>query len=219
VGMLGVVTIGQTPRPDLVEVFERHAPGAEIRVAGALDGLSPGEVEALAVPDAYPLLVRLADGGTARVPLATLAPRVERRARELADQGAAAIVVACAGAFPAIHCGAPVLLPGTLLPGVVRAVTRTGRIGIVTPLEGQVRAAREKWTDDGFHVKVTWASPYDEAEMEAAVAAMRDPSLEVVVLDCMGHGDEYRDRFAERCGRPVVLAQSIVARVAGGLVS
>jgi hypothetical protein len=41
----------------------------------------------------------------------------------------------------------------------------------------------------------------------------------LVVLDCMGHGEEYRTEFARRCGRPVVLTQSLVARVAGELAS
>lgn len=217
--LLGVVTIGQTPRPDLEASFGRHAPRAEVRVLGALDGLAPAEVAALAVPDAYPLLVRLAGGETAEVPLATLAPRVQERARELAARGAAAVVVACAGAFPAIDCSVPVLLPGTLLPGVVRALTRTGRIGVVAPIEAQVAAARCKWATDGFDPKVTWGSPHDERQLAAAAREMADLALEVVVLDCMGHGDEYREAFARCCGRPVVLAQSVVARVAGALVS
>lgn len=215
---LGVVTIGQTPRPDLEAAFRLHAPTATIRVSGALAGVPPAEVAAISVPDRYPLLVRLADGGTAQIPLAALAPLVEERARRLAEEGVAAVVVACAGAFPEIRCAAPVLLPGRLLPGVVGAMTRSRRIGIVTPLAGQAPAAREKWTADGFSVKVAWASPYVHDELDAA-AAMRDPTLEVVVLDCMGHGDDYRRAFAERCGRPVVLAQSVVARVAGELAS
>ncbi len=217
--ILGVVTIGQTPRPDLEAAFQRHAPAAAIRVAGALDGLSPADISRLATPGSYPLLVRKSDGGTARIPLTTLAPLVEERALRLAEEGAAVIVVACAGAFPEIRCGVPVLLPGKLLPGVVRAITTSGRIGVVTPLADQVPAAREKWTGDGFDVEVAWASPYVHEEMVAAADAMRNPALEVVVLDCMGHGDEYRRSFALRCGRPVLLAQSVVARVAGELIS
>lgn len=217
--VLGVVTIGQTPRPDLDAAFRRHAPTATIRVVGALDGMGAAEVATLAVPDSYPLLVRLADGGTARIPLKTLAPLVEERVRRLAEEGAVAIVVACAGAFPDLPCSVPVLLPGKLLPGVVRALTTGGRIGVVTPLAEQAPAARRKWTDDGFSVDIAWASPYVHEELDAAAEAMRDPALEMVVLDCMGHGDEYRRLFARRCGRPVVLAQSVVARVAGELVS
>lgn len=216
--ILGVVTIGQTPRPDLEAAFQRHAPTATIRVAGALDGLAPAEIAALATPGGYPLLVRTAGGGTAQIPLANVAPLVEVRAHLLAGEGAALVVVACAGAFPEIRCGAPVLLPGKLLPGVVRAITTTGRIGVVTPLAGQAPAAREKWTADGFSVEVAWASPHAHEEMATAADAMRDPALEVVVLDCMGHGDAYRRVFAQRCGRPVLLAQSLVARTAGELM-
>ena len=63
--ILGIVTIGQTPRPDLAEAFGAEAPHVEVRVAGALDGILPDELAALrnpgtsASPDFdYPLLVR-----------------------------------------------------------------------------------------------------------------------------------------------------------------
>ena len=35
--VLGLVTIGQTPRSDLEAEFRRHAPDAEVRTVGALD--------------------------------------------------------------------------------------------------------------------------------------------------------------------------------------
>ena len=40
--LLGLVTIGQTPRPDFEAAFARHAPGARILIEGALDGLRGG---------------------------------------------------------------------------------------------------------------------------------------------------------------------------------
>jgi protein AroM len=96
---------------------------------------------------------------------------------------------------------------------------RSRRLGVVVPVRGQVEAARAKWAADGFDAVVSWASPVDHAEIAAAARAMSDPSLEMAVLDCMGHGEEYGSEFASRCGRPVVLAQSLVARVAGELVA
>ena len=102
--VLGLVTIGQTPRPDFEALFCEHAPGATVRLAGALDDLSPDEARALARPgDDYPLLVRLRDGTSAEIPMATLAPRVEDAARALAAAGAAASVVLCAGDFPDVQ--------------------------------------------------------------------------------------------------------------------
>jgi protein AroM len=92
-------------------------------------------------------------------------------------------------------------------------------IGVVTPIKGQVDAADRKWREDGFQPSVTWAAPHLHHEIETAADRMADPSLEIIILDCMGHDETYRTEFARRCGRPVVLAQSLVARVAGELVA
>jgi protein AroM len=218
--MLGLVAIGHSPRPDFERAFRRHAGQAEIRLVGALDGLSAAEVRGLASADSgYPLLVRLADGTSPEVPLAAVAPRVAACAADLASAGARLVVVLCAGGFPDFPCAAPVLFPGRLVPAIVGALMRSRRLGVVVPVRGQVDAARAKWAADGFDAVLSWASPVDHAEIAAAARAMSDPSLELVVLDCMGHGEEYRTEFARRCGRPVVLTQSLVARVAGELAS
>ena len=61
--MLGIVTIGQTPRPDIERACRSYAGATAIRIAGALDGLTREEVRHLENRDGpYPLLVRLADG-------------------------------------------------------------------------------------------------------------------------------------------------------------
>lgn len=217
---IGLVTIGQTPRLDFERLFREHAPGVEMRISGALDGLTIGEIARLATrPDVYPLLVRLADGSSTVVPRRRIVPRVRRAARRLVVEGASLVVVLCAGAFPAIDCGAPVLLPGKLLPAVMRTLSRRRHLGIVTPLAGQAEAARAKWEADGFTVKMAWASPTRHDEIAIAASALTDDDLEFVVLDCMGHDEDYRRAFARLCGRPVVAAQSLVARVAGALIS
>ena len=71
---LGVITIGQTPRPDLQAVFAAAAPGVDVVVDGALDTCRPGELTALATEGPDPLLVRLADGSTREVPRDRLVP-------------------------------------------------------------------------------------------------------------------------------------------------
>src|SRR5262249_39799063 len=157
-------------------------PDATIQIAGALDGISSREIAELATPSDYPLLVRLADGNTAQIPRDSLVPLVSQQAQQLAADGAAIIVVLCAGSFPDIDCGVPVLLPGKIVPGVVQSITRTRRIGVVTPIAEQVPAAQAKWEQDGFQVQITWASPVAHSEIEHAAASMRDPDLEVVVL-------------------------------------
>ncbi len=216
--ILGIVSIGQTPRPDLAQVFAAAAPHAEVRLAGALDGLADAEVSALAAPGPYPLLVRLANGTTAEIPRDTLVPRVAAAARALASDGAALVVVACAGEFPAIACGVPVLVPGKVVPATVRAVAAGGRIGVVTPNAAQAPFADAKWRADGFEVVVAHASPARHDEMSAAAAVLRRAGVTLVVLDCMGHDDAYRSEFARLAACPTIAVQTLVAELAGAMV-
>jgi protein AroM len=217
--VLGVVTIGQTPRSDLERAFQAHAPGASVLIRGALDGLSSEDIDALAArPTDYPLLVRLTDGSTREIPLEEIHPLVSERVRNLSALGARAVVVACAGGFPDVACDVPVLLPGRILPAVVAAITRDRRIGVVAPIRSQVPAALRKWSSDGFDPVVTWASPVVPGEIEAACARLDDPTLALVVLDCFGHDDDYARAFSVRTGKLVLAAQAVTARIAGELV-
>jgi protein AroM len=217
--MLGIVTIGHTPRPDIEEAVRPYAGEIAIRVAGALDGLTVADVRRLerrAAP--YPLLVRLADGATAEVPLSALVPRVTACAADLAAAGAQLVVVWCAGDFPAIASPVPVLRPGRLVPAIAAEIAPTRRVGVVAPLRGQVDAARAKWRADGFDATVTWAAPGQADDLARAAHELAAPAIELVILDCMGHGEGARQELARTSGHPVVSAQSVTARVAGALV-
>ena len=216
--VMGIVTIGQTPRPDLAATFSAAAPHADVRVAGALDGLSPATLTDLAAPGPYPLLVRLAGGGVAEMPRDRLVPHVVRAARDLAAAGASLVVVACAGEFPAVPCPVPVLVPGRVVPAAVRAFAAGARIGIVTPNAAQTPFATRKWREDGFDVVVTHGSPVDHDDLARAAGVMREAGVAFVVLDCLGHDDAYRDAFARLSGRPVVAAQGLVAHLAAAMV-
>lgn len=216
--ILGLVTIGQTPRPDLVTAFERAARGADVVVTGALDGLDATALADVAAPGPYPLLVRLASGGTAEVPRDRLVPLVETAAQRLAAAGAALVVVACAGDFPAVRCPVPVVVPGRVVPAIVRALAAGRRLGVVTPNAAQVPFAEAKWREDGFDVTVVHAAPGAEVESARAAADLRAADVALVVLDCMGHDEASRVEFALRSGLPTVAAQPLVAELAGALL-
>ena len=63
---IGLVTIGQSPRSDVVpDMATILGPGVEIREAGALDGLARSEIDALApTGDDEILVTRLRDGSS-----------------------------------------------------------------------------------------------------------------------------------------------------------
>ncbi|MDA1258639.1 MAG: AroM family protein [Chloroflexi bacterium] len=216
--MLGLVTLGTTPRKDFEDLFCEYVPGIPLQMRGALDGLSAEEIDALeAQPGNYPALVGV-NGVTREFELTALQPLLAKHVRELADEGARAVVILGAPDFPEFDCDVPVIRPGRIMPAVAGAIAKTRRIGIVTPIEGQAPAALAKWEADGFSVKIAWCSPYRDDQLEAAAAQLTDADLEVVVLDGMSFNSQMRDRFARISGRPTLLVQTLVARIAGELV-
>jgi protein AroM len=83
--VLGILTIGQAPRPDLTPIIDRHLPASVRRIQrGVLDGLSDAEIDRrfVAAPGEPVLVTRLKDGRVVelsqpRIPPPTLAPLPE----------------------------------------------------------------------------------------------------------------------------------------------
>mgnify|MGYP001813576800 CR=1 FL=1 len=212
--LLGIIVLGHTPRSDLEAIYNTYLPGVELSIMGALDGMETPAIDRMANEEGeYPLLAILADGTTREISLYRLLPLLEKKAAELAKAGAEAAVLMCAGNFPDLKSSIPIIYPGRVVPAVVSAISGTKRIGIITPNPGQMEPAQEHWRQKGFTVKAAVASPKDPAALEAAAAEMRDSTLELVVLDCMGFGPDAGRRMRRLCGRPVICPQSLVARV------
>ncbi|MDR1662572.1 MAG: AroM family protein, partial [Azoarcus sp.] len=99
--VIGILSLGLTPRPDLEEAVDRAVPGARLRVRGGLDGLAQAELDALGRgKPSYPLMVRLADRSSREVDMHELLPHLTRQGETLCRDGAQCIVLACSGGFP-----------------------------------------------------------------------------------------------------------------------
>jgi protein AroM len=216
---LGILVLGQTPRPDIEKLFAAFLPGTDLMVQGALDGLAIEAIEDLARQRGdYPLLVILADGSTREVSMGLLVPLLSAAARHFEACGVSAGILFCAGDFPDLDCRLPVIYPGRIVPAVVGGISRTRRVGIITPNPGQLGPARRHWEAKEFTVTVAVASPKDPGGLEKAAAQLQDPGLELVVLDCMGFAPQAARRLKELTRRPVICSQSLVARTAAELV-
>ena len=208
---VGILTIGQTPRPDLEAVFRLHLPGVELVVRGALDGVSKEAIGEMATAGGeYPLFTILRDGTTCEISLYRLKPLLDERAKAVAADGASVAALMCAGNFPDLASPIPVLYPSRVLAAVVRGVCRGNQIGVVLPNAGQVGIAVEHWREKGFDATPAVASPKEPADLPRAAEALADPNLEMIVLDCMGFPPEEARRMRALCGRPVLCPQGIL---------
>jgi protein AroM len=84
---------------------------------------------------------------------------------------------------------------------------------VVTPNAGQRDAAMTHWREHGFEPEIVVAAPTDPAALPCAAAALQDPSIELIVLDCMGFAPEAARQMRSRCGKPVLCPQGIVPRI------
>ncbi len=211
---LGILILGQTPRNDMEELFRTYIPNAELLQAGGLDGLTNQEINALVTQDPeYPLFVILADGSTREIAMAKLIPLLEKQTKALAAAGAEVIVLMCAGKFPLLDSPLPVIYPWRVVPAVVEGISANQRIAIVTPNAGQLEPALTNWRQRGFTVHGAYAAPIDETALTVAAEHLRQPGLDLVVLDCMGFAPAAVTSFRQVFDVPVICPRRLVARV------
>lgn len=211
---LGIIVLGQTPRPDLEQTYSNYLPGVSIFIGGALDQHAPHEIEAMVKSGGeYPLLVILSDGTTREISLYRLQPLLEQQASRMAAAGIKTALLMCAGNFPDLKSPIPIIYPGRVVPAVMSGVSINKTIGIVTPNKGQVQPAQDHWQQKGFTTVVTVASPKNPVEIDLAAHFFSDQELDFIVLDCMGFGPESAKAFRRKNSIPVICAQSLVARV------
>jgi protein AroM len=215
---LGIIILGQTPRPDVLATYARFAPRARLLTKGALDGLMESEIDRLAEQDGeYPLLVILRDGSTREISMSLLKPLLEQVAKDLAQEGAASAVLFCAGNFPDLKSPIPIVYPGRVVPAVAASLCTTQKIALITPNPGQAEPAKAHWQAKGFEVMVEVASPKDEAAFFAAAQKLNNPEFDLLVLDCMGFSPDMAQAIRKSHLKPVICPQSLVARMAAEL--
>ena len=195
---IAAVTIGQTPRPDLLEPLLAHARAEEVAEFGALDGLARDRmpVRGGAGDGAYPLTTRLRDGARVTLDEAELAPLVQQAVRRAEDAGAQVILLLCAGGFLGVGARPTLVRPFDAAVARLRAV-RARRLFVVVPFEEQAAPSRQKWTAAGFEPAMLLGDP-------ATVVVPADGSADAIVLDYVGHPSRDVETLRARTAVPVI---------------
>ncbi len=222
---IGMSTIAQTPRDDVVPAMRRYLP-EEVRIAErcCLDGLTRQEIAALGPENGeVGIVARLRDGGSTLLSHRKILPRMQRCVDELiGDEGADLVVVLCGADWSEIRADRLVVNPGRLFPGVIGALGHGRRLGIIKPSLGQVTQERARYQAMGIDAIVTAASPYAGEERltlaRQAAEDLRAAECDLVWMTCIGMDGAMRDVVAEVTGKPVVLAQALLARIVSELI-
>ncbi len=219
--ILGTVTIGQSPRVDLIPEMKQFLPDdIEIIEAGALDGLTLDEVHRLHPdPGDYVLVTRMADGTQVKIAEKHILPKMQDKIDGLVEQGAEVVALVCTGEFPEFECDKLLVKPQKVLFNTLKAVAEGLRLGVIAPDKDQIKQAGRRWSQVTGHVYVEAASPYGPCEeILAAAERLKNADVQLAVLDCIGYTVSMKETVKQILGVPVVLARSIVARVIAELL-
>lgn len=218
---IGAITIGQSPRNDLIPEIEEYLCGAEILQMGALDGLGKHEIQNL-FPDKDDtvLVSKLQDDSWAVMGERKIIPLLQRCVDRLTVQNVSLIVLLCTGKFPNIlHSSMSIIYPQKLIYGIMPALANGKRIGIVNPEAAQTDQCVSNWSMVSDNIIVTHLNPYDiNSDFEKPAAEMVNNNADIIVLDCIGYTRKMKLRMEEITGKPVILPRTIVARIVGELL-
>ena len=215
---IGIITIGQSPRNDVVGEIGELLNQAEIVQRGCLDDLTNEQRESLNPEETEPFLVTvLRDGSSVQVSKEKTAQLLQQRIKELENKDVASIVLLCTGDFPDLESKKLLIQPGKLIRELVEAMlTLEGKLGVVAPCSEQIDQIQKKWSH--LNPVVAVASPYENSgKIQDAAKKLRAENVDLTVLDCIGYTRQMKQTVREITRKPVILARSLLARVLGEL--
>jgi protein AroM len=219
---IGIVTIGQSPRSDVVPEIQAHLGDHVVVIEhGALDGLSLTAVKKYAPdPGMLPLVTRMQDGTEVIVAKEKLLPRLNDVVSALDDKDVDMILLLCNGDFPVFDTRCLVVEPQRLVDRCVAGLLRDHhRLGVLVPVPEQKNWVRQRLEAVNPNLTVAVASPYSgEKPLQAACQSFRGDGCDVIVLYCMGFNRQLGVKVRALCNTPVMVSSTIVARILGELL-
>ena len=219
---LGIITIGQSPRPDVVkDMSPFFGENVQILERGALDGLPLEKIKALSPERGMlPLGARLSDGTGVVIAKEKILPFIKRAVAEMNEKKASLILLLCVGSFPAWESESLVVHPQRIIDRCVDGlIDKKCRLGIVIPISEQEDWARKNFSHITPHLTVTDISPYsDGRRLSRAKKVLKEADCDLIVMYCLGFTREWAREIRVFTGKPVILSSSLVARTIGELL-
>ncbi|MBP1764173.1 MAG: hypothetical protein H6Q65_1231 [Firmicutes bacterium] len=220
---VALITIGQTPRPDLESDLSRLWNNQfEIVEEGALDGLNAVEIKSLEpAPGESDLITRLADGSSVYVSHHRLTPYIQAAIDRACEQRVNIVIIACAGGFDGLNADVPIIQPCNVLEHSVASVLAPGQsVAVIVPTQGQVKEASDRWSERGYLVKaVCVASPFEDKQklVKRLTEDENVTTVDTIIYDCFGFGSDYITDLSGRYSGPTFVTRVLVAKLLMGI--
>jgi len=200
--MLTFVTIGQSPRTDVIpELITIIGKSFEYREIGLLD--FPENFQSLKtlnkeIEGGF-LVSRLKNGEEIKLPRKWVVQKLKEISSK-AEEGLK--VLLCTENFDL----SDFILPAKILETFV-SISRPRKLGVVVPEEGQIDMVKRKWERLVENIKMTNFSPYTKTSGDLSILSDR----ELIVLDCIGYSENDENYLKNYTSGIVISARRLLA--------
>jgi protein AroM len=208
---LAFVTIGQSPRDDIVpEMLADIGGDVEAHQFGALDELPENEIRALVPgPGETSFATRLRDGREITISKERVENRLEELLERVDQQGFDAVVLLCTGTHVKPLSRTLMIESQRVVDSMVESLAASSqRLGVILPLERQVEEFPKRHVFSR-KAKLIAASPYAGDNIAEKAAALAECDL--VIMHCMGYSEAMRAAARQAISAPVLLSRRIVS--------
>lgn len=211
------VTIGQTPRTDVVpEILTSCHTTLSATEFGVLDGLSDEECLAMAPRQNDEMFVsRLRSGEEIHMRRRDVTERLILLLHDIDTQGFDLIVLLCTGHFPEIQnleIRTPLIEPQLLMDGLpTTLLANIRRVAIIVP---NARQTAMHAPYQGRETRRTWLSPYSGHISDPDELSRLDQDLsgaQLIVMHCVGYGNDMKDVLHQRYRCPVLIPRRVIS--------
>lgn len=207
---VGFITIGQSPRDDVLNDLPETLRNIQAVQVGALDNLMDLQISSLQPASNETVYVsRLRDGSEVSIAIERLIPILEQKV-ELLSKDVEVIVMLCSGSMN-LRNSDEVIFPSKLLRKTVESMAegRRRRIGIMVPDESQLQLAKDEWTGFADEVGVVSFSPYADSIEHLKDCSRKLDDRDLIVMDCIGYSRQHAEIVHGVTGKPVVAARGV----------
>lgn len=205
------VSVGQTPRADLIsEMLSSLDIQIEALELGALDGLSPRQIDELRVrPGEASIVTRLADNSEIVVSKPRIGERMAGLVAGFKPNEFDLVVILSTGLFRDFESTCPTVNAQRAIESAVISLAAQGSpIGLIQPLEQQIDELDIPALQP-YRVTASHALDNDKQSLARALFDLAD--CEIIVLNSVSFTESDREMAAKVTGKPVVLARRIIA--------
>ena len=217
---IGMLTIGQSPRNDLIPgLIEILGEDFQIVEAGALDDLTYDDIMKIELnPEDYILVSRMRDGSEIKITKKYVVPRMQKQLDKIEDQGVRLTVVMCTGKFPHFKSKGVVVTPSEILKGVIQGSLKAGKLAVVYPTAEQLPYAKRDFGRENIQLYADTVSPYEPKDIEGLLNRLKAENPDLIFLNCFGFPTELKHKIIEATGKPTIHSSSVIARVLKELI-